>query len=355
MGKSSIISRALLRTSLTSLFPLGSRRTSAPIHSVAIISDVYLSYSLLALTSSLQQVGLELSLRVDSPPSPSLSPAKLSSSSLPPTPSSSSTSHYISLLGVEPFTIPSILADRSGLPTKPRVLLSQSNGGSKPFESISPENLRFLGKTVQSFRSDIRDTLSAGSTVQARLDLQLKELERQLSKLASASDMAEELRNGEVGAGGKEGLRKRVERVMETQGALIGRVDKVLQKLMDNHQPLLSDYEQKWFGELGRMKEEVGLQVERAVEGGGLKARTALVSSSRLSLTNEFIFSSLTPFVARFQSRSSFQLENHLQILRPKLEELAQNDADRAHQKKQQSAALGKHQLARLEQQLAAE
>ncbi|KAL7409546.1 hypothetical protein BDY24DRAFT_366825 [Mrakia frigida] len=295
--------------------------TSAPIHSVAIISDVYLSYSLLALTSSLQQVGLELSLRVDSPPSPSLSPAKLPSS-LPPTPSasSSSTSHYISLLGVEPFTIPPILADRSGLPTKPRVVLPQSNG--KPLESISPENLRFLGKTVQSFRSDIRDTLSAGSTVQARLDLQLKELERQLSKLASVSDMVSDLRDGEVG--GKEGLRNRVERVMETQSALIGRVDKVLQKLMDNHQPILSDYEQKWFGELGRMKEEVGLQVERAVEGGGLKARTAL-------------------------------LENHLQILRPKLEELARNDADRAQEKKKQSAALGKHQLARLEQQLAAE
>lgn len=308
---------------------------------MAIISDVYLSYSLLAVTSSLQHVGLELSLRVDTPGSPSLSPAKLTTS-LPSTPSSSAKSHYVSLLGVEPFTIPPILADRSGLPTKPRVVLPQSNG--KALESITPENLRFIGKTVQSFRSDVRETLSAGATVQARLDLQLKELERQLAKLASVSDLASDLRNGEAGAGGKEGLKSRVERVTETQLGLISRVDKVLQKLMDNHQPLLSDYEQKWFAELKRMKEDVGGDAD------GLKERTTLVSPPWPTRPNI----SSGPLIASLDY-VSYQLENHLRILRPKLADLAKTDADRALQKKQQSAALGRHQLARLEQQLAAE
>ncbi|CED82201.1 Nucleoporin Nup88 [Phaffia rhodozyma] len=298
-------------------------QTSAPIQSVAIISDVYLSYSLLTLTSSLQLVALELALRVATPSSPALVPLALGaptpSSSSPPSPSS----HYTSYLRTDPFVVPTILEDRSSLPLKARIALPPPpSGQTKTLESITPDNLRYLGKTIQSFRSSTREILSAGSAVQARLDLQLKELERQMDKVMKIEDLTASMRFGSK-HGSKEGLQARVERVRNVQKELISRVDKTLQGLMDRHQPMLSDMEKAWFAELRQLNEEVGGKT-LGEEEGGLRSRVATI-------------------------------ENHLNVLRPQLEEMRARALEHKEMKQKQNAALGRHQLARLEDELATE
>lgn len=242
--------------------------TSASIHGLTLISDVYLSYSLLALTSSLQLVALPQSLRIFSPPSPKLAPISLSSNTTTSaTSKSSSSSAYISLLSQTPFTIPPLLANRSGLPSQP---YHQAPGTSAPLTEITPALLRTLGKSVESLRADIRETIRAGSTVQGRLDLQIKELERQLDKLADVTELVR-------GIQGEKGLGARVERVLDVQGELIGRMDKVLQRLMDRHQPVLSEHERKWFEELGRLEKDVTGGAGGGSEDRGLALRTQTV------------------------------------------------------------------------------
>lgn len=180
---------------------------------------------------------------------------------LPSRPSSPS-KHYHSLLQ-SPFEVPPLLADRSGLPTNPRSVLSDAD--RKPLTSITPDHLRLLGKTVTSLLTDVRAARSASSVVQSRLDLQLKELARQLDKVAEVSDSVAELK-------GVEGLEARVGRVAEGQAKLVARVDRLLQRLMDRSQPVLSETERKWFDELERMRSDVG-----ADEAAGLRSRAAQV------------------------------------------------------------------------------
>jgi nucleoporin NUP82 len=370
-------------------------RTSAPISSIAIISDVYLSYSFLALTSSLQLVALPLSLRIASPPSSSLS----ASSNTPPPPSTSvkSTSStgskpaYTSLLSTQPFTLPQILSQPStSLPVKPLFAAPSSSTTTGPLSTITPSTLRTLGKSIQSLRSTLHDILSASSTVQARLDLQLLELSRQLQKTTKIETL---LSPSPVNSSSSTepspstttkspaALKNRVDSVVRSQEVLIARVDKVLQKLMDQHQPVLSDYEKEWFAELGRMKGEVGVstldgqETERSsgstTDGLGLKSRTAMVRFSSRSffplLSTRFFSSSFSPLDNRIADLPCplasfpfpFQLESHLALLRPKLLVMSQKLADaqalKNSQQQKKTAALGRLQLRQLEKQLADE
>lgn len=212
-----------------------------PIVGMSIVNDIYLGYSLLLITSSLQLVPIELSLRVD----PSLLPSDAADNSIfvPTTTTSNDEPAYVSLLS-SPFVIPPLLLPRY---SRPPVLHPPPS--SSATLSINPETLRYMGSTVERFRTDIRHLVSAGDYVQCRLELQAKEVGRQLGKLRGLEGVSRE--------GGCEGVKERLERVSSAQSDLLSRTDKLLQKLMDAHDPLLSNFERKWFDELGRIEREV--------------------------------------------------------------------------------------------------
>ncbi|GAA5969759.1 hypothetical protein JCM21900_004192 [Sporobolomyces salmonicolor] len=223
-----------------------------PVVGLELINDVYLGYSLLLITASLQLVGIELSLRVDpslrlnAPPSTSATPSPQAHGISPDPPA------YVSLLDT-PFSIPSALAKRAGgVSTLPR-LASNSSSSSKEL-IITPDVLRQLGKAVEQVQTSIRDVVAGADAVQHRLELQMKELSRQLGKLDELSRLSGELRSSTTS---REGLAGRLARVEDTQRALLARTDRVLQRLMDAHQPSLSTYEKKWFDELRRLEREV--------------------------------------------------------------------------------------------------
>ncbi|BGO88818.1 hypothetical protein NBRC10512_002173 [Rhodotorula toruloides] len=253
-----------------------------PVEGLAIVNDVYLGYSLLLLTSSLQLVGIELALRVD----PSASALALPSS---PGPSASSTTDnkaaepaYVSLLDT-PFTVPPLLStsSRSGAPAIPRLAPTK-----QPLE-ITPDTLRAFGKHVSTVQDAIRDLVGAADSVQSRLELQMKELSRQVGKLAELDSLRSELGKS-VSATGLEGRLRSVE---EKQRMLLARTDRVLQRLVESHQPSISVYERKWFDELERLEGQIV-----GDESGSLESRTR-------------------------------RLEAMLEALRPGLEELKRKEA----------------------------
>lgn len=229
---------------------------------VSILSDVYLSYAFLAVTADLQLVGVELSLRIEQD---DLVPTDSRNGNLTVGggEASNGSKQYISLLGEgPPFQPPALFSSAvQGLPQHPRraarsAALSGTPNANSELQ-IKPETLRALGKTVESYRHEIRDVVSAGNAVQARLDLQVREMTRQLEKLNCIRLRCASLSSASDGS--KSALSERVQKIAQTQLQLVARIDKALQRLMDSHQPSLSIYEKKWFEELERIASEVGV------------------------------------------------------------------------------------------------
>ena len=219
-----------------------------------MVDNGFIDYTLFALTAQYQIVPIELTLRSEDP---------VPDFPAPPHPHSTSSSipqdGYISLLTTSPFSLPKFTVSRL-----PSTFLP-----SGADSTITPDALRSLGKRAESLRSDMRDMTSGVNTVQARIGLQNREMERQLAKLAEMERLIVAAPASGEGSGA---IGARVAKVAEEQRAIVARLDKVLQRLMDSYSPKLSEYEVRWFGELGRMQKEVA--------GGGksLKDRTELVS-----------------------------------------------------------------------------
>ncbi|KAN0063116.1 hypothetical protein ACQY0O_004279 [Thecaphora frezii] len=310
-----------------------------PVTAVCIVSDVYLSYSLLAVTRDLQLVALELSLRIDAGAGTarySIDAAGEGEAGLGDAATSNSGGRraYVSLLGDGPPFTPPALFNTSGtlhgLPSQPRRAAAVGSGASLLAGEIkvTPETLRQLGKTVETLRHEIRDVVSAGNAVQARLDLQLREMTRMLEKLEAIRQ-----RSRHVGEGGDKGLEERTKRVVEKQRELTSRTDKALQRLMDRHQPSLSVYEKRWFDELARIAVEVGGSSSSSKAGGGKKG-----------------------LVARCEL-----LQHHLDLLRPALVQSKNRNASSSAEggvgvgMGAAKRALGSHQLKTLQTLLANE
>ncbi|PWN40450.1 hypothetical protein IE81DRAFT_221372 [Ceraceosorus guamensis] len=257
----------------TSAALLPSQDTPAhPLSGLCIMTDVYLSYALIALSpgQSGGVAALELSMRVPGQPEPSdgdLTVDCTKSVGGKPAEDATASSAYTSLLG-EGFSLPTIFKDALGLGpgntsnvTTSRIISSPSVGKGKEID-MTAETLRALGQSAQSFRIKARAVTSAVQAVQARLDLQLRELERQLKKFEGVKQKVglqqQQYKHAEL----TENVNERIERVAKRQKELVKRTDRLLQDLMDKHQPVLSIYEVKWFEELKQLKSVVGLKRE---------------------------------------------------------------------------------------------
>ncbi|KAF8317032.1 uncharacterized protein EI90DRAFT_3134078 [Cantharellus anzutake] len=255
------------------------QRSTTPIVSVGVLDNSAVNYSLIALTAQYQAVPITLTLRpleeesqdvLLSPVTPSKSDPKI-----PLFSPQSVVSAYISLLTKQPFVVPTFRSQRA------MVSITPPRGPTSPTQIITPETLRMLGKHVEGFRSDMRDVTSAVGALQDRIALQKKEMERQLSKLVELVGFIDTLKPA---AGlsspfdASSTSEDRVEKVVATQRSLLIRLDRVLQRLMDSYSPKLSEFETKWFAELGRMDREIngGKGVDDDVEGRSMKSRATL-------------------------------------------------------------------------------
>ncbi|EPQ28790.1 uncharacterized protein PFL1_03593 [Pseudozyma flocculosa PF-1] len=296
-----------------------------PIVAVCILSDVYLSYSFMAVTQDLQLVALELSLRIDTDDLVSRGAAQgprrgtaADAATRPDRPRA-----YVSLLGDgTPFTPPALFNQSGtlkGLPSQPRRAAAGSGDGSSSSSElqVTPDTLRQLGKTVEGYRVEIRDVVQAGNAVQARLDLQVREMTRMLDKLDAIRKRCERV----SGAGG---LDERLRRIRARQHELTRRTDKALQKLMDRHQPSLSIYEKRWFDELGRIAKEVGVVADGKADKDG-KATTTTTTTTT------------TSGGGGLKAKSEL-LQHHLNLLRPSLQQMVEEKQKAARAQQRQVA-----------------
>lgn len=189
---------------------------------------------------------------------------------------------YTSLLGTKPWQPPTSLSS-TGLPTTPRL----ATPGTKDFR-ITPDTLRFLSATVDEIATRIHGIEGAYQQANTRVALQCEELQRQAAKVAEIRTLLGELRGVR-----QDRISARARGIQDGQQALLGRLDRVLGELMKRANPTLSDHETKWFGELGRMRQQV-LGVGRYDEAS-LMARVQAVcgspSSSTERLDNPVFFS----------------------------------------------------------------
>lgn len=123
-----------------------------------------------------------------------------------------------------------------------------SDQARKPLTNVSPESLRALSHIFDRFSAAVRDISTTSSKVEARLDLQVEEIGRQMQKCQAISQKLEARQK-------EEDLKTRMQRALETQHDLSARLDKVAQRLMNQSHPELSQQEQAWIAELDRMQE----------------------------------------------------------------------------------------------------
>ena len=272
-------------------------RCSTPVIGVAIPNDVYLTYSIFVLTSSMRMSVFPLTLRSESPltsetrpPSPDKKPLAIApppasafktlpSTKPDPDPSPNALPEppegppaYVSLLSAEPWTIPPAISRPTGLPSNPRLSLPSNPAASSSGDiALTPELLRYFGTTVEKLTSQIHDAQLAHRAAEARAALQEQEFRRQREKCA---EMLETVRA--LGTTRQAEAQARVAKVQEAQKALLARLDRVLQGLMKKASPEMSEHEAKWLEELRRMKTEVAGAGK--YDDQSLMAKTKLVS-----------------------------------------------------------------------------
>ncbi|TIA90313.1 hypothetical protein E3P99_01621 [Wallemia hederae] len=243
---------------LVQVIKTGSSSTSAsnPIVALDVINDPYLGYLLFALTNSMQLLPMDLSLRVQeaSELSTNAAPAQSSSpaSSAPKESSDANepTDEQKKLMGS---LLDKPMSEHTDGTINLTLRLDPVN--TRAEIAVTPQSLRYLGGVVENVRKHNQSFIATGNGIQDRLHLQIKETERQIDKLAHVASVATSPANGAGVGAGKGG---RVEAVANEQTELLRRMDRLLQRLMDKHQPTLSTHEKKWFAELGRIRDEVG-------------------------------------------------------------------------------------------------
>ncbi|KZT12830.1 uncharacterized protein LAESUDRAFT_668845 [Laetiporus sulphureus 93-53] len=225
------------------------RKSSNPVIGVSIPDDVYPTYSIFILTSTMRIEISPLNLRSDMPfslmaESPSVSkeegPFALSLPAAGPP-------AYISLLGLEPYTPPSNVSKSSS----PRVSLPPSLSPRGEF-MVTPDTLRYLGTVVERITRQLSEINVAYHDAVVRQELQKQEFDQQREKCKEMFDLVESLKGPRVTA-----TKEKIDKLKEAQNSLMARMDRTFQLLMKQASPELSESETKWFEELRSMKAEV--------------------------------------------------------------------------------------------------
>ncbi|KAF8914080.1 hypothetical protein CPB84DRAFT_1832863 [Gymnopilus junonius] len=258
----SLLKENLEEDATTSVMPIlntfsAGRRCSNPVVAVAIPNNVYLTYSIFILTSVMRMISFPLHIR--SQPSDTKKPPVVDAG-----PDATNKSKwltplegpikYVSSLGKEPYNPPIVTTRFPGLLNDPKSSLSSS---SKQF-MLTPETLRFIGKAVGDIGSQIQEIHVAYQVAIARLAAQRQELGHQLAKCKDMQSRIEKLKGPD-----RQASEGRLANIQEEQKTLLARFDRLLQALMKEASPELSEYETKWFGELKRMKQEVEKEYSR--------------------------------------------------------------------------------------------
>ncbi len=232
--------------------------------------DVWVNYTVFALTSTYRIIPIEQQLRVQetshgATPTSVLTPP---ASSKPPSAhvAPTLTSSAFATLLVVPYNAPCAPSTLK-LPKLPanRVGIDEITTG---------EQLAQVARALAMLMAQRTATLPILYSIHSRLELMAKEYPRQrvfsAQMLSALEKLAKERRPETEG---------RLQALVVRQDEILVRIDRVLQRLMDSYSKELTEYEVKWFKELARMRKEVS----GTSDGRSLNAR-ALLAQEQLEM-----------------------------------------------------------------------
>ncbi|KAF9158809.1 hypothetical protein DFQ26_007216 [Actinomortierella ambigua] len=207
----------------------------APIIGLSVVSAIYLGYSLLILTSSLQLVSLPMEPR--SVMIKSLADLRISNQPLKGP--AAGTNSYENSLSEPGYDSLAGLTELVGGSLLPRLALPP--GATKEVE-VTEENLKFMAKMIQTARESVRVLSQACDVTKHRVNTQEAEYERQTETLKKcANSMTGEMVariNNQVA---------RQDQQLARQRQLMQRADDILQKLVERpREQGLSSAEKEW-------------------------------------------------------------------------------------------------------------
>ncbi|KAH8118607.1 hypothetical protein DFH11DRAFT_1568326 [Phellopilus nigrolimitatus] len=278
------------------------RKSSDPVTSVVIPNDVYLTYSIFILTSTMRVVTFALNLRTESLDPPEPSEKQHDTSALPALLPASGPPAYVSLLTTQSFALPAALSRPMGFPTIAKLSLPKSHS-IKDELRLTPETLRYLGTVAERISGEVHDAVIACHALKSRADFQKQEYERLQKKFTEIVVRAQN-----VAGPRKREIQERAKKLQDEQARMLGRMDRVLQALIKKASPELNEHETRWFEELQRMKAQV--------QGVGRYDQDSLKSRIR-------------------------QLQNEFERLLPSLKDLAKKEAERKAQLEESNSGAG--------------
>lgn len=217
-----------------------------PIVGLVLITDIYLSYSLITLTSDYRLVTRELSIRHEHTTSGEQQKAIKEQLKFI---GDTNESVYQPLLSLPAFQVPKQL---DTLPKQAKIVVPTNMGGSKEIV-ITDESLSFLLKTSETFKQETHELKKAAIVIDKRLTMQQKEFERQVSTLRDLYDRLETIKS--VGADDEQ--EKKVKALHQTHAKLRLRIDEQLHKLMKSYEPDLSNEEKEWIAKLEEVSKHI--------------------------------------------------------------------------------------------------
>jgi nucleoporin NUP82 len=235
-----------------------------------VTNDVWVNYTVFALTSTYRVVPIEQQLRVQETlqdPTPTSVPASTTSTKPPygalSLTSSTKVPAFATLL-VEPYNPP-----RAPNPLKLPKLPAARVGID---EITTGEQLTQVARALEMLMAQRTATLPILHSIQVRLELMAKEYPRQrdfsVKMLSTLQELAKQRQHETEG---------RLQALVVRQDEILARIDRVLQRLMDSYSKELTEYEVKWFKELARMRKEVsGTSDGRSLNARALLAREQL-------------------------------------------------------------------------------
>lgn len=234
-----------------------------PIIGLVLITDIYLSYSLLAITSDYRLVTRDLNMRrnFSSVNKASETAIKAQLKTL----GSNDDTGYQPVLSLPAFQLPKEL---DTLPKQAKIVVPPEMGGNKEVV-ITEETLCFFNKSSEQIRRESYNLKKAAEKMDTRLTMQQKEFERQVIMLRDLYDRLQAVQSPEVQATQQEKLKEMTSR----HAKLRLRMDEQLRKLMNTYQPDLSNEEKDWINKLEKLSKQIGGE-------SGYRARIELVSLS---------------------------------------------------------------------------
>lgn len=204
----------------------------------ASFCNIALGYGILALTSENQLASTELDFRSVDCLSSSLAGSRTLEG--PADPSTDSRS-----LLSKPLDVTALINSiTSPSDYDPCGLIRARPDSRKPLNEINASQLKLLGDITSQIRRRTEAIRAASQTIENRLDLQVKEYQRQLKLLKSARYEMKDVIS-------KEDSSDRIDRITKHQRSLADRLDKVVSTAMASHTgPELSESERKYLREL---------------------------------------------------------------------------------------------------------